>query len=103
MVAALVDGLTLNYWFGGKPGVPEYTTYCAGFPIGSATTRDLGHAFHVYHEELAAVLDEHPLTEGVRALARKRDETASAIQRGLSEMLIQGFVPGNCRYCPLSG
>ncbi len=100
LIAVLVDGLPLKYSFTGEPGAPLYASYCCDFQIVSAFTRESAHAFQSYHKTLIAVLDGHPLTESVKAIKGKRDAIASAIEKGLCELLVRGHVPGNCKHCP---
>jgi hypothetical protein len=103
LVAMVVDGLTLNYSLVGEPGAPLYTSYCGDFEIGSATTWKSADAFWGYHKTLMAALDRHPLTESARILKGKRDDIASAIEKGLCELLVRGYVPGRCSQCPQDG
>jgi len=100
LVAVLVDGLTLKYSFMGEPGVPLYATYCGGLQIGSATTPESAHAFEVYHKSLMAALDGDSMTDSIRVLKGKRDDIASAIEKGLCELMVRGYVPGRCTQCP---
>lgn len=99
LVATLVDGLAQEYSWVGEPGVPLYRSYCGEFEIGSATTREAARALQVHHDMLRPALDSYPLTQNIRALRNRRDGIASVIEKGLSEVLIQGYVPGKCGRC----
>ncbi len=97
----LIDGVPPDHPPVGEPEAGIYRSYCGKFPIASATKAEGACAFQRYQiVDLKPALESDPLTERVRILKTKRNSVASAIENGLAEILVQGYVPGKCRLCP---
>lgn len=96
----LIDGVPPDHPPVGEPEGGIYRSYCGKFPIASATKAEGARAFQVYQiAELKPALESDPITERVRILKTKRDSVASAIENGLAEILVRGYVPDECRLC----